>query len=137
MRIFVLIIFVLVPVELQAEGMNEFFENKVRPLLHEHCAACHGETLRAFASRISRAKRATALAAARQHRLAEQNFLGRVGVIGRVRGHAHRRLQPWRLVGPQHGVGQSHSENQERCFLTRNTLPMKDTIRILLYEVPF
>ena len=47
MRIFVLIIFVLVPVELQAEGMNEFFENKVRPLLHEHCAACHGEKLQA------------------------------------------------------------------------------------------
>ena len=47
MRIFILIIFVLVPVELQAEGMNEFFENKVRPLLHEHCAACHGEKLQA------------------------------------------------------------------------------------------
>ncbi len=76
------------------------------------------------------ARRATALAAARQHRLekqrlaeAEQNSLGRAGDIGRVRGHAHRRLQPWRLVGPQHGLGQSRSENQERCFLHQKHTP--------------
>ena len=59
------------------------------------------------------ARRATALAAARQHRLekqrlAEQNSLGRAGVIGRVRGHgtsaapavAPRRPTAWRRPEP-------------------------------------
>ncbi len=44
-RAIVVLPIVLRCASLQADADSEYFETKVRPLLHEHCSQCHGEQI--------------------------------------------------------------------------------------------